>query len=90
MPAKKIEPLWLVYQRHLKNLFSLMLIFAGILTLVIFILNTSKWENLYTGILFILIAFVNAGLEFYQEYKSGQILAGFMVNIHAIHAVYAI
>lgn len=85
MPTRKKKPLWIRYLNYMKNLFSMMLILAGVLTLIIFILDTSRWKNLYTGILFILIAFVNAGLEFYQEYKSDQILQGFMVIYIPLH-----
>ena len=62
-----------MYFLHMANLFSLMLFIAGILSITNFIINV-QYYNLYTGIVFILVAFVNAGLEFLQEWRSAVIL----------------
>ena len=55
----------------------MMLILAGLLSFVVFILESNYFVPLYVGIIFILVAFFNAFLEFYQELKSKQVLEGF-------------
>lgn len=67
----------MLYVQHLRNLFSFMLFLAGILSITSFIISRFFY-NLYTGLIFIAVAFINAGLEFYQEYQSAVILRGFM------------
>ncbi len=59
------------------NLFSVVLILAGLMSLVVFILNPFSFVPMYVGIIFILVAFFNAFLEFYQELKSKHVLEGF-------------
>ena len=62
---------------HLRNLFTFMLFLAGTLSIVVFIVD-GFYYNLYTGIAFYVVALLNAALEFYQEYRSAILLAGFM------------
>lgn len=73
---KRRHPL-LIYLSYMRNLFSVVLILAGLMSLVVFILKPTDFPPLYVGIIFILVAFFNAFLEFYQEVKSQQILEGF-------------
>ena len=54
-----------------------MLFLAGTLSIVAFIISVF-WYNLYVGISFYVIALINAGLEFYQEYQASVILKSFM------------
>ena len=57
-----------------------MLILCGILSLIVFIIYPSDFTQLYVGITLVLVAFLNAFLEFYQKYKSEELLKGFMVQ----------
>lgn len=60
------------------NLFSLVLFICGLLSIVIFILDTDYWINLYTGFIFWAVALFNAALEFWQVYSSAKTLEGFL------------
>lgn len=61
-----------------------MLFVAGTLSIVAFIVSiaagegaagsTSRWYNLYAGLAFFAVAFINAGLEFYQEARSAVLI----------------
>lgn len=59
-----------------------MLILCGLLSLILFIIYSDKYSHLYVGITLILVSFFNAFLEFYQKYKSEELLKGFMVHKH--------
>lgn len=60
------------------NLFTIVLLICGALSIVVFIIDTSYWINLYTGLLFWFVAFFNAALEFWQAYSSAKTLQGFL------------
>lgn len=57
-----------------------MLILSGFMSLCLFIVFPEEFNHLYVGITLILVAFFNAFLEFYQKYKSEELLKGFMVR----------
>ncbi len=57
-----------------------MLIICGLMSLSLFIVYPSEWSLMYVGIVLILVSFFNAFLEFYQKYKSEELLKGFMVQ----------
>ena len=80
MPEEKKPNLLLAYLMYIPNLFSIILIICGMLSITLFIIYSSEFSNLYVGITLILVAFFNAFLEFYQKYKSEELLKGFMVK----------
>lgn len=77
VPPPHHPPLFILYLTHLKNLFTVMLFLAGTLSIVAFIIS-GFFYNLYVGITFYIIALINAGLEFYQEYQADRLLKSFM------------
>lgn len=80
-PAAK-ESALLVFLRHLCGLFNLMLIFAGILSFIVYAIDKEKdTMNLVLGAVLLVVTFLNAGIEFFQEYKSSQMLESFMVSL---------
>ena len=81
--TKKPSPIK-AYLMHLNNLFSIMLILSGFMSLCLYSVYSEEFTHLYVGITLILVAFFNALLEFYQKYKSEELLKGFMVRIFII------
>ncbi|KAJ3267791.1 hypothetical protein HK104_005618, partial [Borealophlyctis nickersoniae] len=66
----------------LANLFNVLLGVAGIGYLVMYAVNpVNYFENVYIGIILILVAFVNAGIEFYELQKIAAILGSFTTMI---------
>lgn len=57
-----------------------MLILCGLLSLILYTVYPTEFTHLYVGITLILVSFFNAFLEFYQKYKSEELLKGFMVK----------
>ena len=90
MPVEKKPNLLVAYLMYLPNLFSIMLIICGLLSIVLFIIYSSEFSHLYVGITLILVAFFNAFLEFYQKYKSEELLKGFMVGTNDLIALFVI
>ena len=60
-----------------ESIHSNALFIAGTLSIITFIIS-GFFYNLYVGITFYIIALINAGLEFYQEYQADRILKSFM------------
>lgn len=87
LPEPKQKNLFTLYISYMRNLFSIILILSGTMSIVVFILDTSTFVPLYVGIAFILVAFLNAFLEFYQEMKSKQVLEGFKAMMEQTTAV---
>ena len=77
VPTPKQPPLIVAYAKQMANLFSFILLICGALSIAVFIINTSYWINLYTGLLFWGVALFNAALEFWQAYSSAKTLEGF-------------
>lgn len=67
------------YFKYFGNLFSMMLILCGLLSLGLFAVYSTDFTLMYVGIVLIAVAFFNAFLEFYQKFKSEELLKGFMV-----------
>jgi sodium/potassium-transporting ATPase subunit alpha len=80
-PPKKKHPI-LVYLGYVLGLFNLMLVVAGVASLIIFGLNPADNKSLvYIGVILIVVAFLNSFIEFYQVQKSQAILESFLVRI---------
>ncbi|KAI9303354.1 hypothetical protein BJ944DRAFT_241529 [Cunninghamella echinulata] len=77
-PPKKKHPI-LKYIECLLNLFNLLLVLAGVLNYILLAIDyQTNFQNTYLGAIFFGIAFLNAFIEFYQEYKSSNMLEKFM------------
>ena len=79
-PPKKRHPL-LVYIGYVLGLFNFMLLVAGIASLIIYGLSPENGNTVYIGAILIVVAFINAFIEFYQVQKSQAILESFLVRI---------
>lgn len=83
-PPKKRHPL-LVYLGYLLGLFNLMLLVAGVASLIIYGINPLDNGNLvYIGAILVAVAFINAFIEFYQVQKSQAILESFLVRRYIV------
>ena len=80
IPEPRKPSLFRAYLSYLQNLFSIMLIICGVMSLVLFIIYSEEFSHLYVGLILILASFFNAFLEFFQKYKSEELLKGFMVK----------
>lgn len=79
-PPKKRNP-FLVYLGYVLGLFNLMLVVAGIASLIIYGLNSADNGGMvYIGSILVVVAFINAFIEFYQVQKSQAILESFLVR----------
>ncbi|CAL8075214.1 unnamed protein product [Orchesella dallaii] len=80
-PPKK-EPLWLKFIKTLVGGFQLLLWVGGILSLIAygtqyFQAGTPPPDNLYLGVVLIVLVIVLGLFTFYQEYSSGKIMESF-------------
>ncbi|KAL8280278.1 hypothetical protein RQP46_007392 [Phenoliferia psychrophenolica] len=79
-PVKKGA--WRKYFDSLTSLFNLLLILCGVLEYVLLGVDyKANFANTYLGAILIAVAFLNAGIEYYQVAKSEAILASFLALI---------
>ncbi|KAF9365377.1 hypothetical protein BGX34_010199 [Mortierella sp. NVP85] len=77
-PPKQISP-FMKFIHCLTSLFNLLLILAGVLNYVLLIVNPKENKvNTYLGAILIIVAFINAAIEFYQAQKSAAVLKSFL------------
>ncbi|KAF9484958.1 aminophospholipid-transporting P-type ATPase [Pholiota conissans] len=80
-PPKKKSALRKFLER-LFTMFNILLICAGVLEYILLGIDFhGNFQNTYLGGILILVAFVNAGIDFYQIQKSEAILASFLAMI---------
>ena len=77
LSSPKKPPFIVMYLKHLKEIFCILLLVAGTLSFIIFFVNMKDRSNLYLGIVLFAIAFFNSGIEFYQVYRTSAILESF-------------
>ncbi len=75
-PPKK--SLWLLFLSHFGNLFNVLLLVSGGLSFILYAIDQSQMINLILGAVLLFVATMNSSIEFYQEYKSAEILNSFM------------
>lgn len=75
-PPKK--SLWLLFLSHFGNLFNVLLLVSGGLSFILYAIDRSQMINLVLGAVLLFVATMNSSIEFYQEYKSAEILNSFM------------
>ncbi|KAJ1969314.1 hypothetical protein IWQ62_000704 [Dispira parvispora] len=76
-PPKQRHPFF-HYLDHLRSMFNLLLIIAGILDFILLSIDPEgNRSNIYLGAILIVVAFLNAFIEFYQMHKSKKILESF-------------
>ncbi|KAJ3123327.1 hypothetical protein HK098_002018 [Nowakowskiella sp. JEL0407] len=74
----KRKPLIYMWVESLVNLFNIMLLSAGFGHLVLYFINEEEnFANGYIGGIMIVVAFINASIEFYELYKIAEILKSF-------------
>ncbi|KAF9143347.1 hypothetical protein BGX30_000669 [Mortierella sp. GBA39] len=77
-PPKQISP-FMKFIHCLTSLFNLLLILAGILNYVLLAIDPKNNRvNTYLGAILIIVAFLNALIEFYQAQKSAAVLQSFL------------
>ncbi|KAF9280727.1 hypothetical protein BGZ68_007049 [Mortierella alpina] len=77
-PPKQVSPL-IKFIHCLTSLFNLLLILAGVLTYALVAVDPEANRiNIYLGAILIIVAFINATIEFYQAQKSAAILQSFL------------
>ncbi|KAF9105907.1 hypothetical protein BGX27_009400 [Mortierella sp. AM989] len=77
-PPKQVSP-FVKFLHCLSSLFNLLLILAGILTYILVAVDPEANRiNIYLGAILIVVAFINAIIEFYQAQKSAAILQSFL------------
>ncbi|KAK4160859.1 putative type IIC NA+/K+/H+-transporting ATPase [Cladorrhinum sp. PSN259] len=82
-PPKKKNP-FLKYLGYLTSLFNLLLILAGLLEYLLLAIDfKDNFPNTYLGAILIIVANINAFIEFYQESKSQALLESFLNMIPA-------
>ncbi|KAJ3197145.1 hypothetical protein HK101_005662 [Irineochytrium annulatum] len=71
---------WILrFMECLLNLFNILLMIAATGTYILFIMDPlNNFQNSYIGAILFGVAFINAGIEFYQLQKSAAILDSFM------------
>jgi magnesium-transporting ATPase (P-type) len=70
-------PLWLLFLFQFLNFFMLLLIAAGIISIIAYLISPSDPTNLYLGILLLVVVFVTCYETFSQEAKSDELMAKF-------------
>ncbi|KAJ1659897.1 hypothetical protein IWQ61_001090 [Dispira simplex] len=87
-PPKRRHPFF-HYLDHLRSMFNLLLIIAGILDFILLSIDPQgNRSNIYLGIILIVVAFLNAFIEFYQMHKSKKILESFLKMVpQQCHAI---
>ncbi|ORY01095.1 P-type cation exchange, alpha subunit of ATPase [Basidiobolus meristosporus CBS 931.73] len=82
-PPKTKHPI-ILYLECVAGLFNLLLILAGILQYVLLAIDpVENQANIYLGAILIVVALLNAFIEFFQMLKSAAILASFLNMIPA-------
>ncbi|KAJ3257350.1 hypothetical protein HK103_004570 [Boothiomyces macroporosus] len=87
-PPKKVHP-FIQFCMYMLGLFNVMLWVAGIVAYIIYAVDpVDNASNVYIGGICIVVAFLNAFIEFYQTQKSQAILESFLtINIPAVELV---
>lgn len=65
---------------QLLGLFNLLLVTGGALSFVLFAIDPKIQVNLFLGIILVFVAIINAGIDFYQQYRTAALLESFMVS----------
>lgn len=82
-PPKRVHP-FLKFLHCLTELFTLMLIIAGILTYILYFMDPiANATNVYIGGILIIVSVMNAAIEWYQQQQSENMLNSFMNLIPA-------
>ncbi|KAL2917749.1 hypothetical protein HK105_202622 [Polyrhizophydium stewartii] len=77
-PPKKRHP-FLRFLDHLMGLFNVMLLVSGVAAYILLAIDpVGNSQNTYVGAILLVVAFMNAGIEFYQVQKSQAILESFL------------
>lgn len=83
IPTPRKPSIFSMYIQKTLNLFSAVLFICGGLSIIVFIIDTTLWVNLYTGLIFWAVALFNAALEFWQQYNGEKLLESLQVLVPA-------
>ena len=79
-PTEKIS--WVLqFFCHLMGLFNVLLITSGVLSLILYVIDRKVRINLFLSIVLLAVAFLNAAIDFYQQYHTAALLESFLVSI---------
>ncbi|KAJ3345512.1 hypothetical protein HDU91_007326 [Kappamyces sp. JEL0680] len=82
-PPKKDHPI-VQFLKFLAGIFNLLLLICGIVAYIVYAIDpVNNASNVYIGAILLIVAFLNAYIEFYQTQKSQAILESFMNLIPA-------
>ncbi|EGF81882.1 hypothetical protein BATDEDRAFT_9944, partial [Batrachochytrium dendrobatidis JAM81] len=82
--SPKRVPLHVKFMECLTSLFNILLFFSGAVYLVLYAINpTNNFESVWIGCTLIAVAFIYAGIEFYELQKISAILESFKLMIPA-------
>lgn len=76
-PPPKKSP-WLLFLSHFVNPFNVLLLVSGGLSFILYAVDQEEMVNLLLGAVLLFVATMNSSIEFYQEYKSAEILGSFL------------
>uniref|UniRef100_A0A7S2SVN8 Cation-transporting P-type ATPase N-terminal domain-containing protein n=1 Tax=Rhizochromulina marina TaxID=1034831 RepID=A0A7S2SVN8_9STRA len=71
------RPWYLIFLGHLTGGFSLLLWAGGVLCFISFGVRSENVDNLYLGIVLVLVVFLTGCFSYYQEAKSAAVMEGF-------------
>jgi sodium/potassium-transporting ATPase subunit alpha len=82
----KVTPWWVKFGLQLFGGFAGLLWVGAILSFMGYILDSSSQENLYLGVVLVLVVVITAVFSYYQDAKSAAVMEGFkkMVPRHAL------
>jgi sodium/potassium-transporting ATPase subunit alpha len=80
-------PLWLLFLFQFLNFFMLLLIAAGVISIIAYLISPSDPTNLYLGILLLVVVFVTCYETFSQEAKSDELMEKFRALVPASAAI---
>jgi sodium/potassium-transporting ATPase subunit alpha len=75
-PPPKV-PLWLLFLLQFTNLLMVLLMTTALLCIILFLVDTSTWPNLYIGVLLFVVVFITCYETFSQEAKSDSLMEQF-------------
>ena len=74
--TKGIPP-WKLFLKQFMNMFTAMLVFAGVLSLIVYLINVTDYSNLAAALFFFIIVILMAILSYHEESKAIRVILGF-------------
>eukprot|EP01033_Poteriospumella_lacustris_P012785 gene12785-9139_t len=74
-------PLWMLFLLQFTNLFMVLLQVTALLCIILFIVDTSVWDNLYLGVLLYIAVIITCYETYSQEAKSDSLMEQFRAMV---------